>query len=142
MAPRFILHHKRPLGTRSAVASQGSRPVEPSWGGVEQDETPWDAAIREVREETGLEVTVEKLVGIYSKPRRNLVTLCFECIVSGGSLKVSDEADEHRYFAVENLPRRLSPNQREYIRDWASETTPTMRHQEGPPAREWLKTLG
>ena len=111
-------------------------------GGVEQDETPWDAAIREVREETGLEVEVERLVGIYSKPGRNGITLCFECIITGGSLQVSDEADEHRYFALKNLPQRLSPNQREYVRDWASETTPTMRRQEGPPTREWLKTLG
>ena len=110
-------------------------------GGVEQDETPWDAAIREVREETGLAVTVEGLVGIYSKPGRNGITLCFECVVTGGSLQVSDEADEHRYFALEHLPRRLSPNQREYIQDWASETTPAMRRQDGVPSREWLKTL-
>ena len=111
-------------------------------GGVEQDETPWDAAIREVHEETGLEVTVERLVGIYSKPGRNGITFCFECIAKGGSPQESDEADEHRYFALEHLPQRLSPNQREYVRDWASETTPTMRRQEGPPTREWLKTLG
>ena len=44
-------------------------------GGVEQDETPWDAAIREVHEETGLTVTIERLVGIYSKPGRNGITL-------------------------------------------------------------------
>ena len=108
-------------------------------GGGEQDETPWDAAIRE---ETGLTVAVEELVGIYSKPGRNGITLCFECVVTGGSLQVSDEADEHRYFALEHLHRRLSPNQREYIQDWASEPTPAMRRQGGPPTRELLKTLG
>ena len=104
--------------------------------------TPWDAAIREVHEETGLTVTIERLVGIYSKPGRNGITLCFESIVTDGALQVSDEADEHRYFALEHLPRRLSPNQREYIQDWTSETTPAMRRQDGVPTREWLKTLG
>jgi ADP-ribose pyrophosphatase YjhB (NUDIX family) len=111
-------------------------------GGVEQDETPWDAAVREVSEETGLEVAIERLVGIYTKSGRNGITLCFECIVTGGSLRASDEADEHRYFPIENLPQRLSPNQREYIRDMASQTTPVMRRQKGPATREWLKTLG
>lgn len=56
--------------------------------------------------------------------------------------QVSDEADEHRYFALEHLRQRLSPNQREYIRDWASGATPAMRCQDGLPVREWLKTLG
>lgn len=95
-----------------------------------------------MREETGLEVAVERLVGIYGKPGRNGITFCFECIVTGGSLQVSDEADEHRYFALEHLPLRLSPNQRQYVQDWASETTPAIRRQDAPPVREWLKTLG
>lgn len=110
-------------------------------GGVEQDETPWDAAVREVFEETGLYVTIEKLSGIYSKPGRNGITLCFECIVTGGARQATDEADEHRYFALEHLPQRLSPNQRQYIQDWSSGNMPTLRRQDGPPAREWLKTL-
>jgi ADP-ribose pyrophosphatase YjhB (NUDIX family) len=64
-------------------------------GGVEQDETPWDAAIREVREETGLEVAVERLVGIYTKSGRNGITLCFECVVTGGKVK-NDRIDSEK----------------------------------------------
>ena len=37
-------------------------------GGVEGGESPWDAVVREVMEEVGLEVRVERLVGIYSVP--------------------------------------------------------------------------
>jgi ADP-ribose pyrophosphatase YjhB (NUDIX family) len=33
-------------------------------GGMESGETPWDGVMREVREETGFEVAVERLVGV------------------------------------------------------------------------------
>jgi len=133
VAARSILHHKLPIWTRSAVDRKDLNLWNPPGGGVEKEETPWDAAIRKVREETGLEVAVKRLVGIYSKRGRDGITFCFECIVTGGSLHVSDEAEEHRYFALEHLPLRLSPNWREYVQDWASETTPKTRRQEGPP---------
>jgi len=40
-------------------------------GGVEREESPWDAVVREVAEETGLIVAVERLIGIYSLPEED-----------------------------------------------------------------------
>ncbi len=37
-------------------------------GGVEQGETPWDATVREVREEVGVDAEVVRLTGLYWKP--------------------------------------------------------------------------
>jgi len=36
-------------------------------GSVEGGETPWDAVVRETNEETGLEVRVERTIGVYVK---------------------------------------------------------------------------
>lgn len=48
-------------------------PYEGSWvlpgGLVERDETAREACIRETKEETGLDVTVEEFVGLYDDPR-------------------------------------------------------------------------
>ncbi|MBE0699228.1 MAG: NUDIX domain-containing protein, partial [Anaerolineaceae bacterium] len=40
-------------------------------GGLENGELPTECVIREVTEETGLEVAIERLVGVYGKPGRN-----------------------------------------------------------------------
>ena len=39
-------------------------------GRVEEGEAPWDAAIRETREEVGLEVEVTRLTGLYWRPEK------------------------------------------------------------------------
>src|SRR6266567_6257010 len=55
-------------------------------GGMEAGETVDEAMIREVREETGLQVRVEQLVGVYSKPQKQEVVLTFRCAVIGGTI--------------------------------------------------------
>jgi ADP-ribose pyrophosphatase YjhB (NUDIX family) len=86
-------------------------------GGVELNETPWECVIREVKEETGLDVEVESLAGIYSK--RNETDICFSfiCKVTGGKISLTDEADILKYFAVNEIPQNTSPNQVDRIKD-------------------------
>ncbi len=88
-------------------------------GAVDPGETVDEAVRREVREETGLEVEVGQLVGVYSKPLKQEVVLSFRCRVVGGTLGATedDEIDENRYFAVNNLPDRTLPKHRERVMD-------------------------
>jgi hypothetical protein len=46
-------------------------------GGVCNGELPTEAVVRETREETGLEIVVEQLTGIYGKPNSTTSCLCF-----------------------------------------------------------------
>ncbi len=46
-------------------------------GGMEHGESPWDCAKRETKEETGLDVEVVKLAGVYGKPENNAVQFSF-----------------------------------------------------------------
>lgn len=77
-------------------------------GAMEVGERIADTAVREVKEETGLEVLPEALVGIYTDPRhvveygdgevRQQFSVCFACRVVGGELATSDESLEVGFF--------------------------------------------
>jgi ADP-ribose pyrophosphatase YjhB (NUDIX family) len=97
-------------------------------GSVEIGESVHDAVIREVREETGLHVTVRRLVGVYSDPAWQVVrypdgnvwhyvSVCFECAVQGGELTTCDETLALRYVSPARMPTTLLPNHRIRIRD-------------------------
>jgi 8-oxo-dGTP diphosphatase len=73
-------------------------------GGVVSGETPWQAVVREVQEEVGLLVKVEKLLGVYAYPPGDDIIFSFLCTPLGGEMAQSTEADAIAYFAVEHLP--------------------------------------
>lgn len=86
-------------------------------GGMEVGETVDEALCREVREETGLEVDVEQLVGVYSKPQKQEIVLAFRCRVIGGTLQATEELREIRYFEPDALPQNTLPKHRQRIQD-------------------------
>src|SRR5215472_3095956 len=86
-------------------------------GGMELGETVEDAVKREVREETGLEVEVEQLVGVYSKPQKQEIVLTFRCRKIGGVLTETEEARECCYFLPDALPVNTLPKHRQRIED-------------------------
>jgi 8-oxo-dGTP diphosphatase len=86
-------------------------------GGVESRELPTEAVVREVREETGLEVAIERLVGVYGKADKDELVFSFTCRPIGGELTITEEASECRYFEVERIPANTSPKQVVRIHD-------------------------
>jgi 8-oxo-dGTP diphosphatase len=86
-------------------------------GGMEAGETVDEALCREVREETGLEVKVGRLVGVYSKPQKQEVVLTFLCRSTGGTLQPTEETRENRYFAPGALPHNTLPKHRQRVED-------------------------
>ncbi|MFD9591707.1 NUDIX domain-containing protein [Kitasatospora sp. NPDC059973] len=71
------------------------------------------AAVREVREETGLVVEITGLVGTYTDPRhviaysdgevRQQFNVCFTARVTGGELRISDESTDLRFVAPDDI---------------------------------------
>ncbi len=86
-------------------------------GGLESGEPPWQGVARETFEETGLEVIVERLVGVYCWPQSDEIIFSFRCVAVGGALTLNDEARDLRYFALDALPANLFAEHAERIRD-------------------------
>ena len=77
------------------------------------------AAVREAKEETGLDVRLTRLVGVYSKPGQDALAVCFEAEVTGGSVQeAADEIVEWGYFSPDALPAPVRNHLRQRIADW------------------------
>jgi ADP-ribose pyrophosphatase YjhB (NUDIX family) len=82
-------------------------------GAVEAGESVAEACIREVFEETGLNVRVKRLVGVYSHPdqlvvykdgnKAFIVAIHFEAEVIGGELGLSNETTDFGYFTSQEM---------------------------------------
>lgn len=104
-------------------------------GGLEPGEAPWAGVIREVREETGLTVAVERLAGVYHKPEFNEIVFSFVCTVAGGAVTPTDEADAIEYFPLDRIPPNTSRKQVERIRDAVATGGIVLKEQRGPSSR-------
>lgn len=80
-------------------------------GGLEHRENPEDGILREVREETGLEVRVEKLLSAERAQNNNHISLIYLCKISGGEFKPNYEISQTRFFSLDALPNLIPTEQ-------------------------------
>ena len=72
-------------------------------GGLEYSETAEDAAIREVWEETGFKVQIEKLL-LNKTFSPDKFAMYYLCTIKDGVFRASDEVSEYGFFRLDNLP--------------------------------------
>ncbi|MGV9854576.1 NUDIX domain-containing protein [Streptomyces sp. NPDC003442] len=97
-----------------------------------------DCAIRETREETGIDVEIVGIVGTYTNPRhvfayddgevRQEFSICFVARPVAGRLAVSEESTDVRWFEpaeVDALP--MVPSIRKRVNDWRDGNMPAAR---------------
>src|SRR5688500_13240614 len=87
------------------------RAIEPGYGKwvfpggyVDRGEEVRVAAVREAREEAGLDIELDRLVNVYSYPGRAPVIIVYTARILGGCLACDDEGLEARFFAPDEIP--------------------------------------
>jgi len=74
-------------------------------GRLETGEFPFQALEREVREETGYQIEINRLIGVYSAPFRDDLILFFaSTILQQGEWRPGQEISEIRFFGPDELP--------------------------------------
>ena len=87
------------------------RAIEPGYGRwvfpggyVDRGEEVTAAALREAREEAGLDIEIERLVNIYSYAQRSLIVIVYAARIVGGALCTDEECLEARLFMPDEIP--------------------------------------
>ena len=107
-------------------------------GAMDIGETLAQSAIREVKEETGFDVHIDHIIGIYSDPGhvfayddgevRQEFSICLACTIAGGTLLVSSESIAVEFFPVADLPDlQMHESIRIRIRDYIESKPPVLR---------------
>lgn len=101
------------------------RGVEPEFGKwafpsgyVDRGEVVEAAAIREVKEETGLDVELERLIGVYSLEGNPVVLVVYSAFIVGGFVAVGHDALGVQTFALDELPPLPFPHDAQILKDW------------------------
>ncbi len=92
---------------RRRVDPQAGRWALPA-GYIDYGEDPREAAIREVREETGFDIRITRLIDVLGPDPHHegpaSIVLLFEGEIVGGKLAAHDDAAQSAFFAPEEIP--------------------------------------
>jgi ADP-ribose pyrophosphatase YjhB (NUDIX family) len=108
------------------------RAIQPSYGKwvfpggyVDRGEPLESAAVREVKEECGLDVRLTRLLGVYSTPGDPVILIVYVGEVTGGTIQVDEEGLDARVFPPPEIPwdQLAFPSTSEVIRDFLTLTS-------------------
>jgi len=128
------VHYDNPTPTVQAWLDQGGKflalrragePLKGQWnmpgGFVEPGESGPEAIAREVMEETGLEIEIELVIGIFASAYgpgadgEPIFDVAYRCRITGGELEVSEESSEAGWFALDEFPEPAFEGEREAL---------------------------
>ena len=106
--PKVVAGTLFTIGKNVVLLRRGVEPALGKWvfpgGYVDRGESVEEAAIRETKEESRLEVKLNSLLGVYSYPRSPNVIVVYTAEVTGGELTAGDESLEAGRFAPDQIP--------------------------------------
>jgi ADP-ribose pyrophosphatase YjhB (NUDIX family) len=87
-------------------------------GFVDRGEGVEEAAIREAREETGLAVRLDRLLGVYSTPGEQVIFIAYAGRAAAGRIVVGPECLDVRFFSPDALPTLAFAHDGAIVRAW------------------------
>lgn len=104
------------------LLKRAHEPFEGYWvlpgGHVERNETVEEAAVREMKEELGIDVELKKFVGVFSDPDRDprgLVSVVFIAEPKSDDIRINKEAYEYKWFPLDELPEEMGFDHRKIL---------------------------
>ena len=99
-------------GDEVLLIRRGAEPRKGHWafpgGFVDWKETPEEAAIRELREETGLHGNNPRLVDVQYQSSMlygSVINICYHLATVSGEVSPGDDAEEIRFFPINDIPK-------------------------------------
>ncbi len=113
-------------GKKVLLLKRNINPLKGYWdipgGHIRLGETPKQAAIRELDEETGIVISQDYLAGekvfTYFHPSRQDITITYAVRIEKADIVLNDEHSEYKWFLLNKLPMPISPITVEAI-NWA-----------------------
>jgi len=87
-------------------------------GYVDAGEVLEEAALRETKEETGLDVRIQRLLGAYSARGDRVIFIAYAARVVAGRIRVGPECQAVRFFPPDALPPLAFPHDQAIMRAW------------------------
>lgn len=88
-------------------------------GFVEAGEHPHEAAARETREETGLEVRPGRLLDVFhAQQDGGVITIAYSAVILGGAIRPGDDAADVRWFTRSSLPELVFVSTHALVARW------------------------
>lgn len=104
-----------PQGSKIVLVRRAEEPFCGHWclpaGFMELNETPQECAVREAKEETGLDIQIKELFGVYAgqdDPRVRVVLIIYVAQMVGGDLQAGDDASQVELFGFDELPQSVA----------------------------------
>ena len=114
-------------GDGLVMVKRGVEPQYGKWafpsGYVDRGEVVEDAARREVKEETGLDVALDRLIGVYSLEGNAVVLVVYSAHIIGGEVVIGHDALAVKTFALVDLPPLPFPHDGQILKDWQASTS-------------------
>lgn len=109
----IVRHDNRILIVQRAAGDSGGGTWECPGGKIDFGEQPEDSLIREIREETGLTVTVDKIAyasSILTHPDRQVILLVYFCTAVTSSVTLSEEHDAYLWTDEQLIRQQIAPS--------------------------------
>ena len=110
------------INSEVVLVQRNLEPQRGKWtfpaGFVDRGEKVENAAIREVFEETGFIVELDKLVGVYSQEDDPIILIVYSGHIVGGERTDNSEVQSIQTFPLHKLPVLAFDRDRKIIQDW------------------------
>ena len=93
-------------------------------GFIDAGEPLEEGAVRETKEETGLDVRIERLLGAYSERGERVIFIACAARVASGRIEVGPECQDVRFFPPDALPPLAFPHDDAIVRAWLASPPP------------------